>query len=525
MNLKLKHSPHFLRLLQLDPGISIALAGDDALKILAESKYAIVDGTFELVELKLVLTTVMGYHDGIAVPCAYYLSELKTRESYLLFFRVCTSPTQSYSYLVVHVSFLQKIKELTKGRMDPTGCLMDFEEALGSAWEDVFPNCSIMRDLFHFQQANRRKMIKIGQDALKGELKKDIQVLWYADTKPQLDNHLKEFLAKWDDQSPEFSSYFRRVWMGQHPPHTWASYSRPKDAPSGLFFVCTMRFLLLTIDEGSGSIEGHHNRIQNNILESCGSRTAVDQFVDKLWEEDTLHMRTITTPQLWSDKKKEHLAARTRHLKAKRITLKDISGSRTISHHNSTFSSSSSSATVTTTTTTNTTATNTTTFGSSNNDDGDSDTDMDLEVSPSDTAAAKPTPSSSNSVDTPPLHPFFSSSKALPTSTLLPPRLDIPADERCTCGQKTKNRKCTLHRCKECCIKKESSSQSNNGKTFCPALRCTSWCCGPPRCSHEGRQSDLHCLYQPRSKREEGEEDQTVRVDPLWGSIQGPLLY
>jgi hypothetical protein len=87
-NLKLMHSPHFLRLLQLDPAISISFAGASGLGVLSGSKYVIVDGTFDLVEEKLVLTTLMGYHDGIAVPCAYYLSELKTHESYLLFFQV-----------------------------------------------------------------------------------------------------------------------------------------------------------------------------------------------------------------------------------------------------------------------------------------------------------------------------------------------------------------------------------------------------------------------------------------------------
>jgi hypothetical protein len=82
------HSPHFLRLLQLDPATSIVFAGDNGLSVLASSKYTIVDGTFDLVEEKLVLTTLMGFHDTIAVPCAYYLLELKTHESYLLFFQV-----------------------------------------------------------------------------------------------------------------------------------------------------------------------------------------------------------------------------------------------------------------------------------------------------------------------------------------------------------------------------------------------------------------------------------------------------
>lgn len=86
------HSPHFLRLLQLDPYISIVFAGVNGLRLLSESKYVIVDGTFDLVEEKLVLTTLMAYYDGIALPSAYFLSERKTQESYLQFFQVkCTS--------------------------------------------------------------------------------------------------------------------------------------------------------------------------------------------------------------------------------------------------------------------------------------------------------------------------------------------------------------------------------------------------------------------------------------------------
>jgi hypothetical protein len=87
-NLKLMHKPHFLRLLQLEPSTKIIFAGANGLRVLADSKYVIVDGTFNLVELKLVLTTIMGYHNGIAVPCAYYLNELKTHEAYLTFFQV-----------------------------------------------------------------------------------------------------------------------------------------------------------------------------------------------------------------------------------------------------------------------------------------------------------------------------------------------------------------------------------------------------------------------------------------------------
>jgi hypothetical protein len=88
LNLRLTHSPHFLRLLQLDPGISIVLAGANGLGVLAASKYAIADGTFNLVEEKLVLTTIMGFHDEIAIPTAYLLSDLKTEVIYRRFFEV-----------------------------------------------------------------------------------------------------------------------------------------------------------------------------------------------------------------------------------------------------------------------------------------------------------------------------------------------------------------------------------------------------------------------------------------------------
>lgn len=138
--------------------------------------------------------------------------------------RVCT----------VLMPILQKIKELTNGRMDPTGCLLDFEEALASAWLRVFPKSSIMRDFFHLQQANRRKMGKIGLSNMKEELKQDIRVLWYSDTKDEFDAHLTTFLDKWDEKAPQYSKYFRRVWVGQHPPSTWASYNRDTDAPSDM---------------------------------------------------------------------------------------------------------------------------------------------------------------------------------------------------------------------------------------------------------------------------------------------------
>jgi hypothetical protein len=56
--------------------------------ILKESKYFIVDGTFETTEAKLVLTTILGSRDDIAVPAAYLLSNSKETDTYESFYRV-----------------------------------------------------------------------------------------------------------------------------------------------------------------------------------------------------------------------------------------------------------------------------------------------------------------------------------------------------------------------------------------------------------------------------------------------------
>jgi hypothetical protein len=71
-----------------EPGNSFVFAGENGLSVLVDSNYVIVDGTFDLMEEKLVLTTLMRYHDSIAILSAYYLLDLKTHESYLKYFQV-----------------------------------------------------------------------------------------------------------------------------------------------------------------------------------------------------------------------------------------------------------------------------------------------------------------------------------------------------------------------------------------------------------------------------------------------------
>jgi hypothetical protein len=58
-----------------------------------------------------------------------------------------------------------------------------------------------MCDFFHLQQANIKKMAKLGLSDLRKEVVQDISMMWYADTKVGFDQQLDKFLAKWDEKA------------------------------------------------------------------------------------------------------------------------------------------------------------------------------------------------------------------------------------------------------------------------------------------------------------------------------------
>jgi hypothetical protein len=61
--------------------------------------------------------------------------------------------------------------------MDPMKVLLDFKEAMSSVWEKVFPENSIMHNFSYLQQANTKKMDKIGCFDLQSEVVEDIQMM------------------------------------------------------------------------------------------------------------------------------------------------------------------------------------------------------------------------------------------------------------------------------------------------------------------------------------------------------------
>jgi hypothetical protein len=75
---------NFLHKLELFPAINIVLASPVGLDHLARSATVYIDGTFDLCEMELVLTTLMVVVDNIAVPVVWLLSNSKRGENSLL---------------------------------------------------------------------------------------------------------------------------------------------------------------------------------------------------------------------------------------------------------------------------------------------------------------------------------------------------------------------------------------------------------------------------------------------------------
>jgi hypothetical protein len=221
----------FLRSTQLHPTIAVVLASEFGLSILNKSKSVIVDGTFSTTECDLVLLTLLGFHEGVAIPCTYLLSNSKEMKTYKAFYEVIFI----LSFLFIKYYFSQTIKDAAKGIMSPKAVLLDFEEALSDAFVKVFPNASVQRDMFLFVQANVKQAGQLGLKFVVKEIVIDINVLWYAPIKKDFDREVVQFLDKWDKREPSYATYFRNNWLNRFLPETWALFGRPSNALSGLF--------------------------------------------------------------------------------------------------------------------------------------------------------------------------------------------------------------------------------------------------------------------------------------------------
>lgn len=117
--------------------------------------------------------------------------------------------------------------------MSPFGVLLDFKEALAKGFTNVFPNTHVFGDFFHMIQANVKHIGQLGLKSLVKFIVRGLRTLWHAATKEEFDREVKTFLEELDRRAPRYTEYFRKNWLERYAPEKWASFGRPKDAPSG----------------------------------------------------------------------------------------------------------------------------------------------------------------------------------------------------------------------------------------------------------------------------------------------------
>jgi hypothetical protein len=105
---------------------------------------------------------------------------------------------------------LQSINKHTNAMMNPKYLLLNFEQVMSNGFKDVFPNVIIVRDRFHFVQANIKYLNELGLQHLVTEVSKNLNVLWTKPIKEDFDKYLNDdFLQKWNRRVRQYSdSYF-----------------------------------------------------------------------------------------------------------------------------------------------------------------------------------------------------------------------------------------------------------------------------------------------------------------------------
>lgn len=247
----------FVLKLELHPSVRIVLAAREGLELLQNPNYSnmiMVDGTFNIAESGLVLTTVLLNINGLHIPAAWLLSNSQTAEDYTFFFRT--------------------LAERTNNLFAPSFALCDYELAMHGGLKRAFPGISVYGDSFHFVQANRRWLMTRGCHQLCDNLTDQLRTLWSAVTANQFNANLRIYLDYWRGKSELYCQYFEATWVKLHIPAIWSQFGRPEDMPSG-----------------DHAIEGWHNRFQN-LIKKTAKELAIDVAVDLLYKEfQALHTK------------------------------------------------------------------------------------------------------------------------------------------------------------------------------------------------------------------------------------------
>lgn len=261
-NIMAMYHDNFLIDLKLFPHLIIILGAPQARQLLLLYGQTIfVDGTFELCEGKLILTTLMISVEEVGVPVFFLLSESRS--------------SKTYQY------FLRQLVEFTENSYSPQNVLGDFEMALQQAFQVVFPTARYFGDSFHFIQANLRwlRHNKIDSE-LQDNILSSLRLLWASSTRESFHDNLNTLLTMWRNVVPEYAKYFESMWIAQVSPLTWAYFARAnKEVPSG-----------------DHKLEGWHNRLQHLVMTQKSD--AVDHVVTNLRNEWLYYWKLLESPSL-----------------------------------------------------------------------------------------------------------------------------------------------------------------------------------------------------------------------------------
>jgi hypothetical protein len=240
------------------------IAADDGMCLLEQHGCVLyVDGTFDLVEAGLTLTTILIKVDSIGVPIAWLLAHSQQQEMYTYFFHFVWDLVMQVTHCTLHVLAL----------------FADFEEALRKAAEEAFPGVKVFGESFHFMQANVHWMCKHVDKTHLAELIPNLRHLMAS---PELNESLpqvKMFLVYWMQQCPAYAEYFHSMWCMRWPPRLWAAFGCKglKDIPTG-----------------DHILEGWNNCLQHHTWPQ--QHEAIDHTISHLWDEWDQHHHCLASP-------------------------------------------------------------------------------------------------------------------------------------------------------------------------------------------------------------------------------------
>jgi len=248
------------------PCFNVLLATPGSMdRLVKYGKTFLIDGTFGVAEEipsdfgSLTLLTLLVSMEGVYCPSVFILTN--------------TVSGDNVSELT------RQLRIFSANRWMPTTCFGDFEEAFPRGLTQVFKQISYLGDLFHFLQANRRKILELGGGKeCARDLMDQLRVLYYSSSFQTFKSNLSIFLQHWQERYQPYVKYFRKTWdfQGLHDPSEWAGFTRFRTLEDQTIVDC--------YPSGDQALEGFHNRLKSH---PDLKRKAIDHLIPLLEKELT----------------------------------------------------------------------------------------------------------------------------------------------------------------------------------------------------------------------------------------------